>query len=414
MNIQTIEISKLNPAAYNPRRDLKPGEPDYEKLKNSIDTFGYVEPLVWNSRSGSLVGGHQRLKILIEQGLKEVEVSVVDLDLGQEKSLNLALNRVQGGWDNEKLAALLKEMGEMPDFNVSLTGFDTPEISSLFDRYLPEGDSEDDVEQELPETPVTKPGDLIILGPHRILCGDSSKAEDVARLMDGKKAGMVFTDPPYNVDYGSANRQSADGWDKIKNDNLPQAEYETWLNKVFVNMAAHLGAGSAFYIWNGHRQFGPMHQILSTQGFHISCVITWAKERFALGYGDYNQQTEFCLYGWKEDNGAHKWYGEAKESTLWSISREGSNTYEHPTQKPVALAERAIKNSSQRGDLVCDLFLGSGSTISAAEKLGRHCYGMEMEPGYCDVIVRRYMKLVGDAQVPDEIKARYLQEAKHG
>ena len=421
MNIQTVEISRINPAAYNPRRDLKPGDPDYEKLKTSINTFGYVEPLVWNSRTENLIGGHQRLKVLIEQGVTEVEVSVVDFDLVQEKALNLALNRVQGGWDNEKLAALLKEMSEMPDFDVSLTGFDGPEISTLFDRYLDHGGEDDGGDVELPETPITKPGDLIILGQHRILCGDSSKPEDVAKLLDGKKADLVFTDPPYNVDYSGADRpipedqrSNATGeWKKIKNDNLPQAEYEAWLKKVFANVALHIGAGAAFYIWNGHRQFGPMHQMLIDQEFHISCVITWAKERFALGYGDYNQQTEFCLYGWKEDNGAHKWYGEASESSLWQISREGSHTYKHPTQKPVALAERAIKNSSQREDLVLDLFLGSGTTLIASEKLGRRCYGMELDPGYCDVIVKRYINMVGDAMISEEIKGRYCQEVKH-
>jgi DNA modification methylase len=303
-----------------------------------------------------------------------------------------------------------------------MTGFDTPEISKLFDRYLDEGGEEEDAGVSLPETPITKPGDLIILGPHRILCGDSSKEEDVAKLLDGKKADLIFTDPPYNVDYNGADRPKPDGqhtndgeeWQKIKNDNLPQAEYETWLKKVFANIATHIGEGAAFYIWNGHRQFGPMHQMLIDHGFHISCVITWAKERFALGFGDYNQQTEFCLYGWKEDNGAHKWYGETDESTLWQIDREPSHTYKHPTQKPVALAERAIKNSSQREDLVVDFFLGSGTTLIAAEKLGRSCYGMELDPGYCDVIVRRYISLVGEENITDEIKARYLQEVRHG
>ena len=422
MQIKLVPIQNIAAAEYNPRRDLKPGDPDYEKLKNSIKTFGYVEPLVWNSRTGNLVGGHQRLKILVEQGMKEVEVSVVDLDLIKEKALNLALNRVQGGWQEDRLAALLDELCKVPEFDVGLTGFDTSEMSGLFDKYLDEDGAEDDAAEELPETPVTKPGDLIILGPHRILCGDSSKSEDVARLLDGKKANLIFTDPPYNVDYSGADRPMPEGqqasatgeWSKIKNDNLPQDEYESWLKKVFANMAAHIGEGAAFYVWNGHRQFGPMHQMLIDQGLKISCVITWAKERFALGYGDYNQQTEFCLYGWQEDNGAHKWYGPTGESTLWSINREAAREYKHPTQKPVELAERAIKNSSQRGDLVLDLFLGSGTTLIASEKLERTCYGMELDPGYADVVIRRYLKLFGDKDVSEEIKAKYLEEAVHG
>jgi len=154
--------------------------------------------------------------------------------------------------------------------------------------------------------------------------------------------------------------------------------------------------------------------ILTELGIHVSCVITWAKERFALGYGDYNQQTEFCLYGWKEDNGAHRWYGPTNESTLWQVDRESAATYKHPTQKPLLLAKRALCNSSQRGDIVLDMFLGSGTTLIMAEELERVCYGMEIDPGYCDVIVKRYIDLVGADNVSAEIKNRYLKEVTNG
>ncbi len=421
MKIQKVSVTEINPAPYNPRLDLKPGAPSYEKLKRSIAEFGCVEPLVWNQQTGNLVGGHQRFKVLLEQGITEVEVSIVDLPLEREKALNLALNKIQGGWDEQKLAALLEELSRVPDFDVGLTGFDLPEISELLDRQKETEEDDFDFEAavESIEQPVTQTGDLIELGPHRILCGDSSKAGDLKRLMEEEKAALLHTDPPYNVNYYGGNRPKADGrpkpskqWDRIYSDNLSQAEYESWLAGIFTAAAAHLAPGAACYIWNGHRQFGPMHQMLTGLGFHISCVITWAKPNFAIGYGNYNQQTEFCLYGWKKD-GSHRWYGPTNESTLWEVKRDPTKSYVHPTQKPLALAQRAIRNSSLWDELVMDLFLGSGSTLIASEVLGRRCYGIEIDPKYCDAIVRRYIALVGKDRVSEEIRHRYFQEVPH-
>ncbi|MCX5705999.1 MAG: DNA modification methylase [Candidatus Omnitrophica bacterium] len=424
MEIKRINISQINPAAYNPRKDLKPGEPEYEKLKTSLESFGYVDPIIWNSRTGNLVGGHQRLKVLVAQGLTEVEASVVDLSLEREKALNLALNKVQGEWDEDKLAVLLVELQQLPDFDVGLIGFDLPEISEILDRQEEAKEDGFDLDNELEKTgePITKPGDLIELGPHRLLCGDSSKPEDIAKLLGGKKVSLIFTDPPYNVDYYGGNRpipeksrpKPSRNWQKIYNDNLTQEEYGAWLKKVFNNAACYLAPGTPIYVWNGHRQFGPMYQMFTEMGFHVSCVITWAKESFAIGYGDYNQQTEFCLYCWKEDNGAHYWCGPANESTLWQVKREPTGSYEHPTTKPVALAHRAIKNSSKRGDIVLDMFLGSGTTLIAAEGLERICYGVELSAAYCDVIIRRYLALVGKDKVSNELQNRYLKEVNNG
>ena len=417
MKIIKIDINQINPAAYNPRKDLKPGDPEYEKLKVSLSEFGYVDPLIWNEATGNLVGGHQRLKILKEQGIQEVEVSVVNLPLEREKALNLALNKIQGAWDNDKLAVLLDELVKIPDFEISLSGFDIPEISKIFDNYLEPavGDSVEDPQAII--EPVTKQGDLILLGPHRILCGDSSVPDDVAKLIADNKVSQIFSDPPYCVNYSAENRPVSidikakpnERWRKILNDNLPQKDYEKWLKQVFQNINPYLAQGAAFYIFNGHRQFGPMHQMLLELGMHVSCVITWAKESFSPGYGDYNQQTEFCLYGWKEDNGAHNWYGPENESTLWQIHREQSCDLEHPTQKPLLLAERAIKNSSKRGDIVLDMFLGSGTTLIAAERLSRVCYGMELDPRYCDVMARRYISFAGADGVSEEIRNKYLR-----
>jgi DNA modification methylase len=424
MEIKRINITQINPAAYNPRKDLKLGDAEYEKLKKSIESFGYIAPIIFNSKTGNLVGGHQRLKILIAQGLTEVEVSVVDLPLEQEKALNLALNKIQGGWDEDKLAVLLADLQQLPDFDMGLTGFDLPEISGILDRAEEIEEDNFDLEKEIEniKDSITKPSDLIELGPHRLLCGDSSKPEDVARLMGDKKANLVFTDPPYLVSYHPANRpisneaksKALSKWRSIENDNLSQEEYESWLMQVLTNMSGYLDEGSAYYIWNGHKQFGPMHQMLNKLGFHVSCVITWAKESLILGYGDYNQQTEFLLYGWKEDNGSHRWYGPKNESTLWKINRELPSFREHPTQKPAALALRAIKNSSQRGDIVLDMFLGSGNSIHAAEGLDRVCYGLELDPRYCDVVVRRYIAMAGKDKISEDIRNRYLSEVQNG
>lgn len=425
LTVRSIPVSRINPAPYNPRLDLKPGDAEFEKLKRSLDTFGCVEPLVWNQRTGNLVGGHQRFKVLLAQGEERISVSVVDLPLEQEKALNVALNKVQGDWDENLLAALLQDLGGIPDFDVSLTGFDRVEIGDLLDRVNWQHEtSEDDFDmadaleaaESLP--PVTQKRELIALGPHRLLCGDSAKAEDVARVLDGGKTDIVFTDPPYNVAYYGGDRPSPQKarpkqsrqWQRIYMDDLSQADYEAWLKKIFDHVFDAMAPGAPFYIWNGHRQFGPMHAILNEKAVHISSVITWAKESFAIGYGDYNQQTEFCLYGWNTGGGAHRWFGPTNESTLWQVRRDRTKSYNHPTQKPIALAGRALRNSSRRGDRVLDVFLGSGSTLIAAEGLGRRCCGIEIDPRYCDAIVRRYIASIGEANADPVLVERFRLE----
>ena len=426
MHVESIPIERINPAVYNPRVDLQPGDPDYDRLQRSIDEFGFVEPLVWNRRTGNLVAGHQRLKVLAAQGATHVDVSMVDLPPDREQALNVALNKIGGDWDERKLADLLTGLAQIPDFDVGLTGFDATEITNLLDR-LESLDSEDDfdladaLDAVEGAPPVTAPGDLIELGHHHLLCGDAGNAEDVARLLDGTKADMVFTDPPYNVNYyggsrpqpRSARPKRSRSWERIYMDDLDQDAYEAWLGSVMQNMLTAMAPGAAFYVWNGHRQFGPMHSLLNAAGAHVSCVIVWSKEGFAIGYGDYNQQTEFCLYGWQSHckkagkNVSHRWYGPTNESTLWQVHRDRTREYRHPTQKPLALAERALRNSSRRNECVLDLFLGSGSTLIAAERLARRCFGMEIDPRYCDAIVRRYLAFVGDENAPEDLLERY-------
>ncbi len=417
MIIRKVNVSEINPAPYNPRVDLKPNDPDYKKLENSIDTFGYIDPIIWNERTGNLVGGHQRLKILIAQGLKEIEASVVSLSLEQEKLLNLTLNRTTGRWDEDKLAALLDELMRMPDVDISLSGFDMSEISQYIDkeRELPDdGNLDYSQEAEAIVEPVTKRGDLLLLGANRVFCGDSADPADIEKLMNGEKASMANPDYPYNVNYGGGdepnpNTRPKDSrkWPQIYGDNMPQAEYEAWMKKVLINIKNWLKPGGVFYIWQGLRQIPPLCQSLIDLDFHVSCIICWLKESAAITYADYCYRTEQCLYGWL--NGApHYWAGKPGESNVWEVRRDPTKSYHHPTQKPVQLAQRAIQNSSKIGDIVLDTFLGSGSVLLAAESLGRRCYGCEIDPRYVDVIVKRYAAFVGIDKLPPDIRKRYF------
>ena len=419
MNIRTVPLDQINPAPYNPRVDLKPGGRAYDQLKGSIKEFGCVEPLVWNERTGTLVGGHQRLKVLRELEHQDVEVVVVDLTLEKEKALNLALNKIQGDWDEDKLATLLKELQQLPDFDVSLTGFDLPEISELFDRQQDQQEDGFDVEGAVAaiETPITQLGDLIQLGPHRLLCGDATKPEDLRRLMGDQQADLLDCDWPYNVNYmgGVCPRvdtrpKQSRKWTAIYSDDMPQPEYEAFMRQVLTNVKCYLKLGAAFYQWQAHRQLGPLYQILTEFNFHTACLICWAKESAAISYADYSFQTEQAVYGWLKGE-AHYFAGSPGASNLWLVKRDPTKTYQHPCQKPVALAERAIQNSSKRGDIVLDVFLGSGSVLIGAERLQRRCFGLELDGRFLDACIRRYIAFVGPENVSEEIRQKYLKEA---
>jgi len=227
LEIQKIPVSKIKAAKYNPRKDLKPGDAEYEQLRRSMAEFGYVEPVVWNKTTGNVVGGHQRLKILLADGATAIDCVVVELDAAKEKALNLALNKIQGDWDNEKLALVIADLQGV-DFDLSLTGFDPAEIDALFKDTLADGVKDDDfdVDSELRKPAVAKPGDLWLLGRHRLVCGDSTRAETFALLMDGKAANLVVTDPPYNVNY-----EGAAG--KIKNDHMTDSKFYQFLLAAF-------------------------------------------------------------------------------------------------------------------------------------------------------------------------------------
>ena len=389
MNIEKKNVKDLLPADYNPRKDLKPGDPEYEKLKRSIEQFGYVEPVIWNQQTGCVVGGHQRLKVLIDMGITEVDVVVVDMDADKEKALNIALNKISGEWDTEKLALVIADL-QGADFDVSLTGFDPEELDDLFRDDIKGGIKEDDfdVDAELAKPVFSKAGDLWLLGEHRLLCGDSTKADTFELLMNGKKANLVVTDPPYNVNYeGSAG--------KIKNDSMAEEQFEEFLFEAYSRMNESMADDASIYVFHSDSHDLAFRKAFEDAGFYLSGCCIWKKQSLVLGRSPYQWQHEPVLFGWKK-KGKHQWYTGRKESTIWEFDKPKKNG-DHPTMKPIALLSYPIMNSTMTGCLVLDPFGGSGSTLIACEQTGRVCFTSELDEKFCDVIVNRYKEQVGSS-----------------
>lgn len=349
-----------------------------------------------NKRNNVVVGGHQRLKILKETGAVEVEVSLVDLPPAKEKALNISLNKTGGGWDIPKLSELLQEI-DTGEFDIEITGFTSAEIEALcLDANPPPPAEEDDFDAdaalgEIVE-PVTRLGDIYKLGNHRLMCGDSTGAGAVGRLFNGQSPMLMVTDPPYGVDYDPDWRNRADRENGkpygasaiglVKNDK--QCDWrEAWA----------LFPGEVAYVWHAGRHASAVQASLESVGFDIRCQIIWAKTRFAISRGHYHWQHEPCWYAVKKKGTGH-WSGDRSQTTLWTINHNKSETG-HSTQKPIECMARPIRNNSNPGQLVYDPFIGSGTTLIAAEQLGRCCYGMELDPKYCDVIIMRWETLTG-------------------
>lgn len=389
MNIQKMKTSELIPAEYNPRKDLKPGDVEYEKLKRSIEQFGYVEPVIWNKTTGKVVGGHQRLKVLMDMGITEVECVVIEMDEEKEKALNIALNKISGEWDKDKLALLITDL-QGADFDVSLTGFEPAEIDDLFKDTLKDGIKDDDfdVDAELKKPAITKPGDVWLLGRHRLVCGDSTKAGTFETLMDGKVANLVITDPPYNVNYeGSAG--------KIKNDNMENEAFYTFLLDAFKNIEQAMAQDASIYVFHADTEGLNFRKAFSDAGFYLSGTCIWKKQSLVLGRSPYQWQHEPVLFGWKK-KGKHQWYTGRKESTIWEFDKPKKNG-DHPTMKPIPLLAYPVMNSSLTNCIVLDPFGGSGSTLIACEQADRICHTIELDEKFCDVIVKRYIEQVGSS-----------------
>lgn len=388
MQIQKLPLEKLNPAKYNPRKDLKPGDPEYEKLKKSMETFGYVEPIVWNKRSGHVVSGHQRLKILQNQGETEIECVVVDLDETEEKALNVALNKISGEWDLPKLADLISEL-DSEIFDISLTGFDVAEIEDLFSKVHDKEVEEDkfDLSAALEKAAFVEQGDIWTVGRHRLMCGDATNAEDVAKLTDGRKVNLVVTDLPYGVSYVGGTGLT------IQNDNLKGEEFYNFILAALKNMADNMAAGASIYVFHADTEGLNFRKAFIDAGFHLSGVCIWRKNSLVLGRSPYNWIHEPILFGWLK-GGKHKWYAGRSETTVWDYDKPKRNE-NHPTEKPLGLLAYPIKNSSQVNGIVLDTFLGSGSTMLACEQTDRICYGMDLDATYASVALRRFVEFIG-------------------
>nr|DAP89896.1 MAG TPA: adenine specific DNA methyltransferase [Bacteriophage sp.] len=387
MIIEKKNTADLLPADYNPRKDLKPGDAEYEKLKRSIEQFGYVEPVIWNKTSGRVVGGHQRLKVLIDMGMTEVDCVVVELSEDKEKALNIALNKISGEWDKDKLALLIADL-QGADFDVSLTGFDPAELDDLLDIGADAKDDDFDVGAELEKPTFSKAGDIWTLGRHRLICGDSTKAETYNLLMGSTKANLVITDPPYNVNYeGSAG--------KIKNDNMADEAFYNFLLAAYTQMHSAMADDASIYVFHADTEGLNFRRAFADAGFYLSGCCIWKKQSLVLGRSPYQWQHEPCLYGWKK-NDKHQWYTGRKETTIWEFDKPKKNG-DHPTMKPIPLLAYPIINSTMSNAVVLDPFGGSGSTLIACEQTDRICYTVELDEKFCDVIVKRYIEQVGSS-----------------
>lgn len=380
----SLPIDSLKPAVYNPRKKLKKGDKEYEKIKKSIVEFGYVDPIIVNF-DGTVIGGHQRLTVLSDLGYKEVQCVQVRIeDENKVKALNVALNKITGAWNEELLADLMVDLQDA-DFNLDLTGFEAPEIDQLFSKVHNKEVKEDDfdIDGELTKPTISKQGDIWHLGKHRVICGDSTKPETYQLLLGDKKANLVVTDPPYNV-----NVEETAG--KIKNDDMSDADFYQFLFNMFVNVEQSMEDDASIYVFHADTEGLNFRRAFKDAGFYLSGCCVWKKNALVLGRSPYQWQHEPVLYGWKQ-KGKHQWFSDRKQTTIWEYDRPKSSK-EHPTMKPVQLMAYPIQNSSMQGTLVLDPFLGSGSTLIATDQTGRICYGIELDEKFVDVIVKRYME----------------------
>lgn len=404
LKVEQVPVKFLKPAEYNPRTWTDEAR---LQLSASLGEFGFVQPIVANSnpkRNGVVIGGNFKLDIAIQSGIKEVPVVWVNLTIDREKALNLRLNKNQGDFDFELLAdfdsALLEEVG-----------FGSDEIDLIFpENEEDEFDAEEEAENIV--EPVSKLGDIYELGRHRLMCGSSIEKPDIHALMGGVRADMIFTDPPYGVSYVGKTKDALE----IKNDQLDAADLLKFLSKAFAAMFAELKAGGSWYVAGPAGQPFNMAFNRSLEPHNWRHTLVWVKQTFVMGRADYHYRHELIYYGWREGAGHYflddrskdtvwekeptdaeviKWFRKEVEKTdVWRFKKPARNR-EHPTMKPVELVSQAIRNSSMRDWIILDPFGGSGSTLIAAETLGRRCYSMELDPRYVDVIIKRWEKLTG-------------------
>lgn len=383
--MQLVSIAKLVPYQNNARTH-SPAQ--IQKLRSSLREFGFVNPVIID-RDYNVIAGHGRIVAAREEGITEVPCVFVDhLTEAQKKAYILADNRMamDAGWDEELLRVELEALEGM-GFDLGMTGFDEKELAELFPNEEAKED-DFDVEAELQRPTFTKSGDVWTLGRHRLVCGDSTKEETYAVLMDGVKANLVITDPPYNVNYeGSAG--------KIKNDNMANDKFYEFLLAAFKNMESVMASDASIYVFHADTEGLNFRRAFADAGFYLSGCCIWKKQSLVLGRSPYQWQHEPVLYGWKK-NGKHQWYTGRKETTIWEFDKPKKNG-DHPTMKPIPLLAYPIGNSSMANSVVLDPFGGSGSTLIACEQTDRICRAIELDEKFCDVIVNRYIEQVGSS-----------------
>ncbi len=392
--LRTISVSELRPAEYNPRVELKPGDKEWESLKRSLEKFGFADPLVVNADM-TVIGGHQRLNVAKALGYTEVPCAVVDLTKEDEQALNVALNKISGKFDLDKLANLLQGL-TLGGYDATLTGFDEKECNSLISGLILSSEATDDDfdEDEVLgdiEEPYVRKGQIWQLGRHRLMCGDSTNREDVRKLMAGDKADLIITDPPYNVAYVGKTKDSL----TIQNDAMSDGNFYQFLLDAFTHMFESVREGASIYVFHADSEGHNFRMAYKEAGFKLAECLIWAKDTFVLGRQDYHWRHEPVLYGWKEGV-AHYFVDDRTQDTLLQFDRPKRST-EHPTMKPLSLIGKLMGNSSMIGWKVLDLFGGSGSTLMSAEQLDRQCYTMELDPKYAQVIIERWKNYTGQS-----------------
>lgn len=397
MKTTDLKIEKLKLAEYNPRVI---SDKDLSSLKRSLEKFGFIQPVVIN-KDFTVISGHQRIRAW--QEMKHDTVPTIQLDITQkeEKALNLAMNKIGGEWDTEKLFSIMNELRVADE--LEFTGFDEKEVSKILDQFIEE-DEEEPVSELLEKLPSkSKLGEIYQLGNHRLMCGDSTSLDDVQKLTEKKLMNMVWTDPPYNVNYKSSNEKLG----SIKNDNMSAGGFKEFSLKVFECLSAVTRPGGVFYVCTGWQSFATFQETMSEAGVHLSEVIIWVKNQAGIHTLEYPHKHEqiikaknvgvskkkkgkAILYGWKE--GKHAYFGDRSDYDVWEVDKRETGKYVHPTEKPDWLIMKALKNSTKYKDNVIDLFGGSGSALMACEKMGRNSFLMELDPRFVDVIIYRWEK----------------------
>lgn len=390
MNIQKVPVSQLKPAKYNPRKDLKPGDPAYEKIKRSMNDFGYVDPIIWNEVTGNIVGGHQRFKVLKAEGAQEIMCVVVHIeDPADEKALNIVLNKATGDWEPVALADLLSEL-QSAGYDLDSTGFDAAEVNDILSNVHNKDVQDDDfdVDAELAKPCFSRPGDIWHLGRHSVICGDSTMPETYERLLGDTRVNLVCTDPPYLV-----RLESSVG--KIANDDLNDRDGYEFLLKAFNCFHDAMAPDASIYVFYATAKARVFHDAYEDAGFKVGAGLVWKKDRLVLTRTDWKYNHEPIIWGWRKD-GRHRWYGDQKQTTVFEFDRIKNAKEDgcgHPSSKPVPLIAYLIEQCTQTNGVVLDGFLGSASTLIACEQLGRTCFGIELEPKFVDVAVQRYRSL---------------------